>query len=321
MYELYQGASIGPYPYYIVRKLGGGPNSMSEIYLATVAKPFQQKCGMAMVVLKIAALEKIETNNRSIRNEEEFLPRLNHPGIVRIQPIWTADKSPRVLGYRARATLLGEPWFCVFEYIPGNSLAHLLRRKWRISTHYAVDILIRIAEVLRYLHERGIVHLDIKPSNILLRKHGLLHWGSPTLIDFGICCKFGQKSSGGTIGYMAPERGTGTREVAAAPCMDVYGLGVVMWELLKPAGVASYKDLKRTRVLFTQSDQLKYGDYLYETLTGALHEDTKSRSDIGLLLTQLRELKLRLKPYHWLWLYHIIIGAMGLWLINPRFFV
>jgi len=102
MYDLYPGAAIGAFPYRIERRLGGGANSMSEIYLATVLPPFQQHQGRASVVLKIAGPEKVEINNRSIRNEEEYLPGLDNPGIVRILPILSAQNPPRRLGYRAR---------------------------------------------------------------------------------------------------------------------------------------------------------------------------------------------------------------------------
>jgi len=316
MYDLYPGASIGPYPYRIVHRLGGGPSRMSEVYLATVLKPFQPKQGLATVVLKIAASEKLETNNRSIRKEEEHLPRLTHPGIVRIHPVWSEDDPGRALGYRARSRLPGEPWFCVFEYVPGYSLAYLRHSaKWRVSTRYAINLLIGVAEAVRYLHERQIVHLDIKPSNILLREKGFICLGDPVLIDFGICGKVGQRSSGGTAGYMAPERQPEYKEVAADPSMDIYGLGIVMRELLKPRRSPS------RRAMVGKVGKSSYGDCVHEILDSVLHEDWKQRPVIQTLLARLKELKTRLKPYHWLWIALLVLGNTCLLPINQNLLI
>lgn len=283
MYKLFPGALIGSFPYRIERKLGGGPNSMSEIYLATVLKPFQEQQGRASVVLKIAGPEKIETNNRSIRNEEEYLPGLDNAGIVRILPILSDENPPRRLGYRARTALPGEPWFCIVEHIPGCSLAELIRRKkWKLSTHFALKILIDVVDTVQYLHAKQIVHMDIKPSNILLRDKGLLHLARPILIDFGICRKVGQKTSGGTPGYMASERQKEYSEVPAHPSMDIYALGILAQEMLNK------------RVAINKA--------FPEFLTLVLAADWKMRPTLQAFAAELYKFKAKLKFYHWLWL-------------------
>ncbi|MEZ4683802.1 MAG: protein kinase [Caldilineaceae bacterium] len=303
MYDLYQGASIGPYPYHIIHRLGGGPSGMAEVYLANVHKEYQSKQGTPKVVLKIAATEKIETNNRSIRNEEEFLPRLDHAGIVRILPILSVDVSRGVLGYRARSMLPGEPWFCVFEYIPGYSCAEWVHRsRWRIRTHFAINLMSGIAEALQYLHERQIVHLDVKLSNILLRKAKFYQEITPVLIDFGICRKFGQRSSSGTAKYMAPERGTGSKEYIAEPSMDAYSLGIVMQELLNLTSPSTQMDLvKPANTLLAQDANQTVRNVLHEIVFSMLDNDPQRRPDIATILVRLGALKERLKFYHRLW--------------------
>ncbi len=119
----------------------------------------------------------------------------------------------------------GAWYYMVMPYIAYGTLKHRLA-KGSLSTHEASRILTQLADALHIAHERGIVHSDIKPSNILLR-----HGKHVYLADFGLA-RHVQETSNltllGTPEYMAPE----LTEHVATPSSDIYALGVVLYQML-----------------------------------------------------------------------------------------
>jgi serine/threonine-protein kinase len=128
-----------------------------------------------------------------------------------------------------------DPPGIVLEYAAGGSLADLLRARGALPVHEAVLIAARLADALAHLHGRGIVHRDVKPSNILFTAKGELR-----LADFGVAARIGSRGTlgdgwretrVGTLPYAAPEQwiapGSSTQ-----PAADVFALGVVLFELL-----------------------------------------------------------------------------------------
>jgi eukaryotic-like serine/threonine-protein kinase len=123
----------------------------------------------------------------------------------------------------------GRP-FIVMEYLPGGSLDDVLRREGAQTPVQALEWLEQAGKALDRAHERGIVHRDVKPANLLLDRERRVH-----VADFGVASTAGLDSltlAGtviGTAGYLSPEQAEG-RE--ATPASDRYGLGVVAFELL-----------------------------------------------------------------------------------------
>jgi serine/threonine protein kinase len=236
------GSRIGPYPYRIVKQLGNNAGNMSDVYLATVGA-VEPVTPSDLVVLKIskATGEHEDFFKDTIYNESERLRQLRHPGIVRILPIQT-DNPMRQLPYAARATLLpNSPWFLVLEYLSGNSLTDLLQRHGKFQPLLALKIARSLAETLDYIHRQDQVHLDIKPENILFR-YPIESGGriEPVLIDFGIARNTGQEGlEARTLFYAPPERVQLSRGNLAPersprpqPSMDVYSLGVVLYQMI-----------------------------------------------------------------------------------------
>ena len=226
---------------------------MSDVYLASVGTVRQNTNGKGplttrmqstnLVVLKVSRItdELQDFYRQSMDNEVERLRRLKHPGIVRIFPIQFGGDIPN-LAYTAEATgLPGRPWFSVLEYLSGGALTEIIE-EGNLSIGMALEFARSLAATLDYLHGRGMVHLDIKPENVLLRTKPVS--GEPTepvLIDFGIARDIGQTGlEARTLHYAAPERVQLVRQAEKPlemlarphPTMDIYALGVVLYEML-----------------------------------------------------------------------------------------
>ncbi len=195
-------------PYQIVGKLGrGGMGTVFEGVNLETGEP-------AAVKLLSAALAEEEGFRGRFEAEIETLRKLNHPNIVRL------------FGFGEDDTRL----FYAMELIDGNSLEEELSRGRRFDWREVVRMVIEICRALRHAHDRGVIHRDIKPGNLLLTAGGQVK-----LSDFGIARLFGNTrltSAGSVLGtaeYMAPEQAAGKPVDQRS---DLYSLGAVMYVLL-----------------------------------------------------------------------------------------
>ncbi|MGA2059350.1 MAG: serine/threonine-protein kinase [Thermoguttaceae bacterium] len=195
-------------PYQIVGKLGrGGMGTVFEGVNLETGEP-------AAVKLLSAALAEEEGFRGRFEAEIETLRKLNHPNIVKL------------FGFGKDDTHL----FYAMELIDGNSLEEELSRGRRFDWREVVRIVIEICRALRHAHDRGVIHRDIKPGNLLLTANGQVK-----LSDFGIARLFGNTrltSAGSVLGtaeYMAPEQAAGKPVDQRS---DLYSLGAVMYVLL-----------------------------------------------------------------------------------------
>jgi len=152
------------------------------------------------------------------RREAEVMQDLRHERIVRVR------------AWGERNGLL----FLVMEHVPGGDLAQLLRKRGPLELDEAVRLADEAAEGLEFSHERGVLHRDLKPGNLLIGDDGRIKVG-----DFGLAKVIGRESeleltmthaSMGTPRYMAPEQLGGAGE--ADERSDIYSLGVVFYEML-----------------------------------------------------------------------------------------
>ncbi len=163
-------------------------------------------------------------------HEAAAVAQLEHPNIV---PVFDSD-CDGVLPY------------IVMPYIPGKTLAQWRAGEPELSPRMAAEIVRQLAMGVAHAHERGVLHRDIKPGNVLLAARESAASGDeppfvPRLTDFGLakCAAIDQQNtrtgaSIGTICYMAPEQAEGrSRDITARS--DVYGLGAVLFELLTGA--------------------------------------------------------------------------------------
>jgi WD40 repeat protein len=179
-----------------------------------------------VVALKLILTGRLasEAEVKRFRAEAEAAAHLEHPNIV---PIYEVGESE------------GRHFFAM-KFMEGGSLARRCEvrgerdeRNDRLSPHTSALLLLKIARAIHHAHERGILHRDLKPGNILLDANG-----EPAVTDFGLARRIGGDSeltlSGAAVGspsYMAPEQASGrSREVTIAA--DVYSLGAVLFHLL-----------------------------------------------------------------------------------------
>jgi serine/threonine protein kinase len=157
-----------------------------------------------------------ETSRRRLAAEARTAASLSHPGIVEVYEVRPDDESPAL----------------VMELVDGESLADRLARDGKLPPHEAAGIAADVAEALYHAHRRGIVHRDVKPSNVLLDSRGRAR-----LVDFGIAHSLAEAAERltqtgtvvGTMRYMAPEQ---LSDGEIGPRTDLYGLGAVMHEML-----------------------------------------------------------------------------------------
>jgi serine/threonine protein kinase len=184
------------------------------------------------IKLALGASTSATTRTRLLR-EAQTAARLHHASIVRV--------------YDFGETSFGDP-FIVMEVVRGESLAALLDRRGRLSAIEAVQLLLPIASALSVAHRKGIVHRDVKPSNIIVTasERGEL---LPKLVDFGIAlvetslAETALARTGALVGspdYMAPEQVRARTDVDER--VDVWALGVVLYEAIagcRPFGGAT----------------------------------------------------------------------------------
>ncbi len=150
--------------------------------------------------------------------EAQILASLRHPHIVSVFDFQLPDTTPP---------------FLVMEYVSGHSLAKLLEREVLWPPTRAVDLAVAIAQALAVAHERGLVHRDVKPGNILLDEAGQC----PKLTDFGLARAVDDAGDltrtgviVGTPQYMSPEQIQHPQKVDVRT--DVYSLGILLYQLL-----------------------------------------------------------------------------------------
>src|SRR4051795_8873664 len=124
--------------------------------------------------------------------------------------------------------------YIAYEYVPGRTLREALNAG-ELDDRSAVEVAAQVLEALAHAHRRGIVHRDVKPSNVLLAEGDgidvrLLDFGLAQMAEFDTLTAIGDVP--GTLAYVSPERLLGRN---ATPAADVWSVGVMLWESLAGA--------------------------------------------------------------------------------------
>lgn len=202
--------------YRIVRRIGQG--GMGVVYEARQQSPARS---VAVKVLRRSAVE--ERVRVRFEQEAAVLGRLQHPGIATVHEAGTFDLGDGLQPYLA------------MELVLGRSLTDFADAG-RLDARRRLELMARVCDAVHHAHQRGVLHRDLKPDNVLVTADG-----QPKLVDFGIACVLEHDAAAhqhtmpgellGTLAYMSPEQLTGRLEEHATTA-DVYALGVLAYRLL-----------------------------------------------------------------------------------------
>ena len=225
----------GKYKYTIEKVIGKG--SYGITYLARISDaPFGSLPANVKVAIKELYIQNLNTrsgaNVMTVCNSDVYesyrssficeynnLSRLNHPGIVSVLESFEENNTV----------------YYSMEYIDGVNLNDYIQTHGNLSEKEAIQNLCQISEAVSCMHLNKILHLDIKPINIMRRKNGSL-----VLIDFGLSKQYnhegiqktGTKIDAGTCGYSPIEQSMHKDRDEFAPTLDIYALGATLYKML-----------------------------------------------------------------------------------------
>lgn len=239
MVELKQGSTLKGGKYKIVKMLGQGTFGIT--YLAQTRISMDGQLGKMDVNVNVTIKEFFmsDLNNRSadgtnvektsstlvknylskFRREAENLAKLHHPNIVKVLEVFDENNTT----------------YYVMEYIDGETIDDLIKSKGHLSEREALDITRHVCAALSYMHEHKMLHLDLKPKNLMRNSEGKIF-----LIDFGLAKQYtedGEPESStsiglGTPGYAPIEQANYKKDGSFPVTLDIYALGASLYKML-----------------------------------------------------------------------------------------
>ena len=230
------GTVIGRYK--LLEKIGEG--GMAVVYMAEQETPIRRKVALKIIKLGMDTKSVIAR----FEAERQALAMMDHPNIARVLD--------------AGATETGRPYF-VMELVTGVSITEYCDKN-NLNTKDRLALFIQVCSAVQHAHQKGIIHRDIKPTNVMVTRHE--GRPIPKVIDFGIAKAINQKLTEktlftryahiiGTPAYMSPEQADlGDLDVDTRS--DIYSLGVLLYELLIGTTPFSEEELRKAGYLEMQ---------------------------------------------------------------------
>lgn len=205
------GQKLGDYT--ILSVLGRG--GMARVYKG-IDQHLERYAAVKVIEAQLLTGKFAEEYQARFRREAMAIARLNHPHIVSVYQYGNQDNA----------------YYMAMRFIEGHDLGYILRayrsKGERVPLAHVVNIGRDIAAALDYAHQEGVIHRDVKPSNIMVARGG-----QAILTDFGLALSVLEGSLGRTFGsahYIAPEQATASNN--AVPQSDLYALAVVLFEMV-----------------------------------------------------------------------------------------
>jgi serine/threonine protein kinase len=253
--------------------LGGG-----ERYEAYVAWNHRLMTPTVIKILRPNVLED-ERARRSMAKEGDLLAALQHPGLTRLFEMDAAGERP----------------FIEIEYVEGPRLSTLIRRHGRLNPEQAFPLGRQLASTLHFLHAEGILHLDVKPSNIIMGP-------TPRLIDLSVARRADRahlvNGFVGTDAYMSPEQADPALWSTIGPNSDTWGLGATLYHAVakrtphsrgrhEATGTERFPQLVESPAPL---DPRRHSPGLVELIVDSMQRDPDARPSAAKLFDRLDEL-------------------------------
>jgi serine/threonine protein kinase len=252
--------------------LGGGDRF--EAYLAWNHRR------MARTVIKIVRPDMLgdPRTRRSVSREGGLMAGLRHPGLARLLDMDAAGERP----------------FIELEYVEGPRLSTLIRRNGGMNPRQAVGLARRLARTLRFLHAQGVLHLDVKPSNVSMGP-------TPRLIDLSVARRTERATriNGfvGTDAYMSPEQADPALWSRIGPGSDAWGLSATLYHAVArriphargrhdATGVGRFPQLSESP---TPLDPVRHSPVLVELIMAGLQRAPEARPTLAEVVDRLDE--------------------------------
>ena len=203
-------------------KMAGDLGSLSAKVSVAVKEFFMGEMnvrGANSSVVEGSDISMVQNYRRKFRKEAENLSHLNHPNIVKVLSIFDENNTT----------------YYVMEYLEGESLDGRITRLGKMSEKDALTVIRQIGAALQYMHESQMLHLDMKPSNVMCTNDGRV-----VLIDFGLSKQYddnGEPESSttlglGTKGYAPIEQADYRQDGTFPATLDIYALGATLFKML-----------------------------------------------------------------------------------------
>lgn len=226
-----------------------------------------------------------------IRAEADVLSQLDHPGTCRCYDSGMLDDGHA---------------FVVTDWVEGSTVGMMLRDQ-PLAISAALDVALAVGAVLEALHDQGVIHCDLKPSNVIVPAiDGDALYRTSKVVDFGIAKRLSRRSGdgelrsgvgsfAGTADYMAPEQLAGRRQGLAT---DIYGLGALTFAMVY--GRPPYIDGELAKVIPPEPHLPRpfIGSFVVRRLTtpASIPEETTTPADLRAMLGEMLSLRLEDRP-------------------------
>ena len=181
-------------------------------------------------VYSVTQSDMVDRYRQKYIKEAQIIARFNHPGIVRVSDIFEENDTV----------------YYVMEYVEGENLDEIIKREGALPEERALGYIVKMADALDYIHQHNVNHLDIKPSNIMIRKAD----DEPILIDFGVSKQYDEHKDqttatppGVSNGYSPLEQYRPGGVSKFSPQADIYAMGATLYKMITGKTPPSASDL------------------------------------------------------------------------------